>query len=196
MEELRRKQKTIVIGIIGIHNGAGVTTMAVAMANYMSAFLKKKTAVVECNDTKDFLKMRDALGIKDNGYHEQDGYSFKKNDFYPKGTSDIMSLSGNGYDVIIVDFGKEISGINEFARCHHKIVMGSLEPWHQESYDTFCGKMQEYGGSDTWLHILHGDSGSVNISGKRSGIYTMKRPVIDNPFIIGSGLIEFFQTLF
>lgn len=170
--------------------------MAVAMAGYMSAFLKKKTAVLECNDTRDFLKMRDALGITENRYQERDVYSFKKNDFYPKGTSDIMSLSGNGYDVIIVDFGKEVSCIDEFARCHHRIVMDSLEPWHQERYEAFCNKMQEWSGSDTWLHILHGDSGSVNVSGKRSGIYTMKRPVIDNPFIIGSGLIEFFQTLF
>lgn len=170
--------------------------MVVAMANYMSAFLKKKTAVLECNDTRDFLKMREALGMTGNRYQDQDGYCFKKTDFYPRGSGDLGGLSGSGYDVIIADFGKDISGIDEFARCHHKIVMGSLEPWHQERYEAFCRKMQEYRESDTWLHILHGDNGNVNVSRKRSGIYTMKRPVIDNPFIIGSGLIEFFHTLF
>ena len=196
MEELRKKQKTVIIGIMGIHSGAGVTTMSVAMANYMSAFLRKSTALSEYNDSRDFLKMREMCG--DNRDYSQNStkFSYKKNDFYPCGSTDIISLGNGGYDVVIIDFGADLSAMEEFSRCHHRIIMSSLEPWRYGCYEKFCERIKAYGGSDSWLHILHGAVADINGVSHRFGTYSVKRPVIDNPFIINATLIEFFETLF
>lgn len=170
--------------------------MSVTMANYMSAFLKKKTAVCEWNDSRDFLRIKDICCGLEDMYGEQRCFTYKKADYYPKGVVGLMSLNNSDYDVVVVDFGSKVSSLEEFAGCRHRIVMSSLEPWHFDRYEAFCDKLQEYGGSDTWLHILHGDNGSIRAVGRKCEIYSIKRPVVENPFIINAPLIEFFQTLF
>ena len=196
MEELRKRQETVVIGIIGVHSGAGVTTMSVSMANYISAFLKKRVAIYECNEKNHFAVMGE-LFLGNKMTKEGDGvFSYKKADYYCRNSTDIVRLEQDSYEALIIDFGSRTSSMGEFLRCRHKIVMSSLEPWHYARYEKFCRDMSEYVGSDTCLHILHGDSADIGSTGRRFGVCAVKRPAIDNPFIVNTGLIQFFQTLF
>ena len=196
MEDLRKGQETIVIGIMGVHSGTGVTTMSVAMANYISAFQKKRVAIYEYNEKNHFSVMCEQL-LGSAIISEDEGvFSYKKIDYYCKNSTDNVRLQQEGYDAVIVDFGSRISSIGEFLRCRHRIIMGSLEPWHYPIYKRFCYDMSDFAGSDLCLHILHGDIADITVVSKSLKICGVKRPEIDNPFIVNTDLIKFFQILF
>lgn len=196
LEELRRKQETVVIGIIGVHSGAGATTMSVSMANYVSAFLKKSVAVYEYNEKNHFAVMGDLFFGEQMTGEGRGAYTYKKTDYYCRNSTDIVRLEQDCYDTVIIDFGSRTASIGEFLRCRHKIVMSALEPWHYARYEKFCRDISEYAGSDACLHILHGDSSDITGASRRLGVCAVKRPVIDNPFVVNTELIKFFQTLF
>ena len=189
LRDFQNKDRTITIGIIGAVPGCGVTTMSVAMANYLSGINRKRIAIYEYGSKRTFVRMNEYLGedlvIKYNGCT-----------YYPKGTASLSALYNVDYHIVVVDFGAEKIGLGEFARCTYKVVMGSLEPWNINMYTEFSNMAQEVGGSDTWLWIVNGDKKTVNRHKKDTGLHMIKRPFIDNPFIIDIGLIEFFEALF
>ena len=189
LKDLQNKDRTVSMGIIGAVPGSGVTTMSVALANYLSGITRKKIAVYEHNGNRTFMKMTDNLNKKDIVEHNGCVY-------YPKGTISLASIYNKGYDVVVVDFGSEKQAISEFARCTYRIVLGSLEPWNYNMYGQFCRMSEEIGGSDTWLWILNGDEKTIKRYKKNSKELIKKRPFIDNPFLIGTSLIEFFEVLF
>lgn len=189
LKDFQNKDRTISIGIIGAVSGCGVTTMSVAMANYLSGISREKVAVYEYGSKRTFMKMNDCLG--DDLIVAHNGCTY-----YPKGTISLSNLYNEDYSIVVVDFGAEKINIGEFSRCTYKVVMGSLEPWNLSAYVEFCNMANEVGGSDTWLWIINSDKKTINRHKKDMGMHMIKRPSIDNPFIIDIGLIEFFEALF
>lgn len=189
LRDLQNKDRTVSIGIIGAIPGSGATTMSVAIANYLSGITRKKIAVYEYNGNRTFMKMTNYLKEKD--IIESNGCVY-----YPKGTISLGSLYNKEYDIVVVDFGSERQAISEFARCTYRIVLGSLEPWNYNMYEQFNNMSKEIGGSDTWLWILNGDEKTIKRYRKSTKDFIKKRPFIDNPFLIGTSLIEFFEVLF
>ena len=189
LRDFQNRDRTISIGIIGAVPGSGVTTMALSIANYLSGINKENVAVYEYGSKRTFMRMNDYLGedliVKHNGCT-----------YYPKGTISLSSLYNENYPVVVVDFGTERIGLGEFARCTYKVVMVSLEPWNLNIYAEFDNMVEDIAGSDTWLWIVNGDKKTVNRHRKESSLHMLKRPFIDNPFIIDTGLIEFFEALF
>ena len=189
LEGFQKSDRTISIGIIGAVSVCGTTTMVVAIANYLAGITRKKVAVYEHNSKRTFLRMSEWFGkgeiVKYNGCV-----------YYPKGSIQLSALYNEGYDIVIIDFGTEKTSINEFTRCTYRMVMGALEPWNIKMYDEFCVMVEEISGSDTWLWIINGDEKTVKKHKKKTGMHIYKRPFIDNPFIIDSGLVGFFEALF
>ena len=189
LENFQNKNRTISIGIIGANPGCGVTTMSVAIANYLAGIARNKVAVYEHNGKRAFMRMNEYLG--DNIIMKQNGCTY-----FPKGSISFSSLYNDEFPIIVVDFGTEKTSINEFSRCTYKIVMGTLEPWNIEAYNKFIDIVDEVSGSNTWHWIINGDKKSINRHKKNTCMHTAKRPYIDNPFIIDTSLVEFFETLF
>ena len=51
------------------------------------------------------------------------------------------------------------------------------------------------GENKNWSMVFHGDDKSLKRLKKELKIHIIKRPFIDNPFIIDSSLVEFFENL-
>ena len=189
LEKFQNQNNTIIIGIIGALPSCGVTTMSVAVANYLAGITRKKVAVYEYNGKGTLMKMNESFG--DEKVVSKNGCTY-----FPKGTTSLASLYNSEFPIIVVDFGTDKRSINEFVRCTHKVVVGSLEPWNQKAYNEFKSMIDEVGGSNTWLWIINGDEKNVNRHKKDTCMHIVKRPCIDNPFIIDTRLVEFFEALF
>ena len=189
LENFQGKNKNISIGIIGAVPGCGVTTMSVAIANYLAGITRKKVAVYEYNGKRTFMKM--------NEYLDNELIVCKDRcTYFPKGSVSLALLYNEDFPIVVVDFGTEKMSINEFARCTYKIVVGSLEPWNMNAYNDFINLLDEVNGSDSWLWIINGDKKSIKKQSKHTSLHIVKRPYIDNPFIINGALVEFFDALF
>ena len=188
LKELQERHRATTIGILGIQSGAGVTTMSISLAGYLSGFLKKRVAVLECGKGNAFGNME---------HTERKSYfSVKGIDYYARDTISLSALEYTDYDIVVVDFGSSLSHIGDYLRCTHKIVMGTLEPWNMDRYEEFCQHIGEYAGSDLWLHILHGDERQLHHVMKTHRLSVVKRPFIDNVHRIDRNLLSFFQALF
>ncbi|MEE1516871.1 MAG: hypothetical protein UF228_04665 [Lachnospiraceae bacterium] len=188
LKELRQKNKTISIGIIGTVKGCGVTNMVVAIANYLSGITGKDVGVYEYNGSRTFAKMNEYLD--DVNIAKHNGCTF-----YPKGSVKLSSLYDNKFDFVIIDFGAERLNLNEFNRCNYKIVMGSLEPWNLNLYSESDNIINVARDNKDWSMVFNGDRKTLKKFQKEMGMNIIKRPFIDNPFIIDLSLVEFFEDL-
>lgn len=166
-----------------------------ALANYMRGFLNKKTALYEYNSKADFAKIHESF-YGENTEITEGRFMLKKVEYFLKGSTDIAKLSNGDFDIIVVDFGNSPTVIGEFSRCNHKIVVSSQEPWYCKKYEAFCEKLHEYHGSDVWLHILGTDSREVKRIKKAYGVTAIRRPYIENAYVIDKDLIQFFSYYF
>ena len=189
LEGFQKLNRTITIGVIGAVSGSGVTSMVVAMANYLTGITRKKVAVYEHNSKRTFEQMCEYYGSANIIKHHGCIY-------YSRGSTQLSNLYNEGYDIVVVDFGSEKSNIGEFMRCTYKVVMGSMEPWKMNMYNEFCNMVNEISGSETWLWIVNGDSKSIRKYKKSTGMHILKRPFFDNCFVVDNGMVEFFETLF
>lgn len=189
LDGFQKQDRTISVGIIGAIPGCGVTTMAVAMANYLAGITKKRVAVYEHNSKRTFNRMKEYFG-------ESDIIHYHRCTYYPKGSIQLSTLYNEGFNIVIVDFGTEKVNISELMRCTYRVAMGSLEPWNYHMYNEFINMVEEVRGSDTWFWIVNGDNKAVKKHKKSKGIHMVKRPFIDNPFIIDNSLVGFFEALF
>lgn len=195
LERLQKKQDSIVVGIWGVHSGAGVTTMTVALANYLTGFLGKRVAVFECGNKFEFSKIYESIGGQKE-QKEEGVFSYENVTYYMKGTTNIQKLLGKEFDMIIVDFGTSALVPSEFMRCKYKIVLSSMQPWFCGRYHEFCEKLENYQGSDVWLHIIGSDVKEVKRIRRKYKVVAVERPNINNAYVIDKGLINFFQSLF
>lgn len=174
---------------MGTVKGCGVTTMAVAIANYLSGIIRKDVSVYEHNCNRTFVKMNEYF----NGVEVA---KYKGCTYYSKGAVKLSALYNEENNIVVIDFGTDKLNINEFNRCDYRIVMGSLEPWNLKVYSDFDNISKDFGGSNKWLMIFNGDIKTIKRFQKEIGMHIKKRPFIDNPFIIDIDLVEFFETLF
>lgn len=165
-----------------------MTTMAVALANYMQGFLRRSTAIYEHNTSADFARICEDCS--------KDSFTYKNVDYYMRKHTEPASLPADKYDVIIVDCGSDVGGFEAFMRCDYKIVVSSLQLWYIDRYEEFCQHLPAYAGSDVWLHILGCDASELKRVKRAYGVTAMKRPNIDNAYLIDREIIQFFQTLF
>jgi hypothetical protein len=189
LEGFQKQNRTISIGIIGAVPGCGTTTMAIAMGNYLAGITRNKVAVYEHNSKRTFMNMCEYFGESNTVKHHKCTY-------YSKDSIRLSNLYNEGYDIVIIDFGAERANIGEFIRCTYKVVVASLEPWNYLRIVDFNNMAMEVSGSDTWLMILNGDKSAVKKHRKKTSMHILKRPFIDNPFIIDNSLVEFFEALF
>ncbi|MFQ9933083.1 MAG: hypothetical protein ACLRVQ_01455 [Lachnospiraceae bacterium] len=181
------------IAIISGKEGEGVTTMAAAMASYISGIKRQRTAVVETGKGEAFKAMVHTL------YGDKEMTYFKLFDidyYYMNHMADLGLICHKEYNYVIVDFGADYKRYEkELLRCTAKVVMGSVNPWRYENYLEVCSYINKLPGSDRWLHIISGDMEDIKTHLRTKSVTGIKRIPIDNPYIIENGQLDFFEKI-
>ena len=195
LDSLQEKNSVKTIGVMGSCKGDGVTTLSIAMANYLAEIMSMKTAIVECSDTKAFEIMKDAL-MDDCGC--EINYTIGKVTYYfGVSLNDFFATYANDFEYVIVDFG---SCFKEYAahvgRLKYKLVLGSVMPYKSVYHQRLLEHMESTVLPEHCLHLLHGDEKNVKEYSSKLKINALPAPMITNPYIIESKLANFFQLLF
>lgn len=118
--------KKLKIGIMGVGRGVGTTHLSMMVADFCANFKGFKTALIECNDNKDYIKIWHEIKSI-----EEDMYDFLyKNIHFISGTTakKIAQLELEQYDVMIFDCSRDNElGFMEFFRCNIRIVVCSAQ---------------------------------------------------------------------
>lgn len=132
-EELKFAEK-VTIGISGASPKIGVTHAAITLA----MTLRRRgymVCLIELNGSGTFQKIRNSFNAKMNGtFFKVDGV-----DLYPDADKHILAeAKTNAYNFLILDFGNYInSDIEEYFKCHEKIMIVGSKPWEMESLTEF-----------------------------------------------------------
>ena len=194
LDSLQGKFSVKTIGILGSCRGDGATTLSIAMANYLAEVMQKKTAIIECNDSKTFEIMLDAL----QGDREEHSYMIGKvHYFYGLDLSAFFATYANEYEYIVIDFGNSVKEFkNNILKLKHKIILGSVMPYKNEYHSLAMKSVDGFIANEEILHLLSGDGKSVKDYALKHKINALPAPIIVNPYIIESKLKNFFQLLF
>ncbi len=192
----------LVIGVIGTHHGSGVTHLSILLANYLSEWLGKNIAYIECYPQKDIQYMQYIYEGKSMRGEESTG---EKNFFtihrvtYYKSVRpvDLAEIIGDSYDCVVLDLGMDfIKNKHEFFRCDRKLVVSSLAPWKQRELERFIELTCHMNQSDEWLYMIpFGQSKEMKQVGKEFQRQFFGVPYEPNPFSLSAETIHLFQKL-
>lgn len=192
----RRHSIRQVIGLMGVHHGAGVTHTGLLLAFYLGEELGKRTAFLECNCHHDLALVQKAYEWS---REEADTFTFHKITFYKDVIpARLPELLNEEYECLILDFGTDFtSNRNEFLRCETKIIMAGSAPWEQEKLSDFLHSIQSIRGSESWhfltVHAQRRDLLRLNKRTERN-IYSI--PYNPNPMMPSKYTCQLFDYLF
>ncbi len=169
----------------------GVTHLAIALGNYCHSKLRKKTAILELHERREFCTL----------CPENKDTSFRLHGltYYPHVDSDSLpALHNRGYDYLILDLGSMEDGQeSEFLRCDRKVVLGSLAPWksgYLEILFTVFDK-KEINGESFFYLVQAGQNQDISDFSRNYHVTFQTVPFIKNPFHIDKTLFAFLQNL-
>lgn len=119
------------IGIFGVQQGVGVTTLSIAMTRYCSRRLKNRTALVELSGNHELEELQCQ---RCSGRH----HAVREHYFANARCEDMAEIAGCGCEYQVLDLGSEFYRIrSEFLRCDRKVIVVSLVPWKRKELDYF-----------------------------------------------------------
>ncbi len=125
MAELSER-KTKTIGVLGLGRAVGTTHSSILISNYLSACMRKKVALLECNSSKDYEKI---YKIYNNNVVRK-VFSMALVDYYPEFMKEDYAGISDLYDYIIMDFGNcLIEHRDSFIRCDTKLFVTAFTEW-------------------------------------------------------------------
>ena len=142
-----------VIGLMGVHPGAGVTYTSIIISFFMGKNLGRKTALLECNRRGDFDLLQKAFHWSK---EEENFFSYHNIDFYKNANSSLITkaLSLN-YESYILDFGNGYKeNKEEFLRCDLKIIICGHAEWNQQRLIQFMDKNEMGKQNSTWKILI------------------------------------------
>ncbi len=142
-----------IIGILGVHRGAGVTHTGLMLAFYLGEYLDKKTAYLECNRHCDMSLIGDAYEWQDEGDNH---FSYGRITCYKNVTPDLIpELLGEAYEYFLLDFGTEFAeNREEFLRCTKKLVLCGSSQWSIMKLQQFVKAHESDRGNETWRYLI------------------------------------------
>lgn len=130
-----KKQKTkeercIVIGIIGLQSGVGVTYISILLAEFLYTFTRKKVIVLEHNRKNDFNKLIKKTQKEDEFIYHGVQYVTSEGRVEPAYYKNLK------YNFCILDLGHiwEQEKL-ELLRCDLKIIIGGSAPWQKQAWE-------------------------------------------------------------
>jgi hypothetical protein len=147
------RSKGLIIALVGVEKGVGVTHTAITLANYLSK-LGKKVALVELNPKLAFEKVEQAYeGIHFNKDSSTE-FNIKKCTYFKYSpTNTMVKILAESFDYYILDIGYyETIHFNEFLRADVQIVIGMLSEWKKDEVFLFRKETEHYAGSNQWIY--------------------------------------------
>lgn len=190
------KSKTI-IGIIGTHQGVGVTHTSIMLANYFRGVLGYKTALLEMNMHHD-MECIERMYEEDIEYLTEEPFQIRKVMYYKcVKERDLADIFNEDFDFYICDYGFDLKrGRNEFLRCDRKIVVGSLADWKREKLYNFADKWNGVKGLKTWNYLaVFGEEKQAAMVRKLLKIPLKIMPYNPNPYILLDEVIQIFRGI-
>lgn len=143
---------TIIISIVGVEPGVGVTHLSILMGNFLSK-RGYNVAIVELNSNNDFTRIEASYEGE-----ELQTRSFKLRDItYYKSDShfEISELMEKKYDYILLDLGCfDVSDYtDEFFRSHLQVIVGHGSDWKQHKLIEFSENNNDRDQSN-WLYCV------------------------------------------
>lgn len=137
-------QGKLIFGIIGTHTGAGATHFALLLCNYLSDYLGKKTAYVECFPHNELQYLEEMYCSKGNATSYDESFLLHRIHYYKNiKENKLAEIIGLGYDCIVLDLGIDINKMKkEFIRCDRKIAITSLAIWKVKKLEDFMAKTE------------------------------------------------------
>lgn len=191
-EKLRGKR----IGIMGLSQGNGVTTMTLAMAEYLRHAGLKKICVVEQNDREDidgFIRCR-------GGRRDEVTKAWVKGGIYYltgiPGQQRLKALN-DSYDCMIFDLGPDVgNALGTMWLCDIRIVAAGAAPWRRKEYSIF----EKLGGNrkdlKNWIIFVNlADNKSLADFGNY-GAGMLPFPYEPDPLNPGAETIRLFEKAF
>lgn len=190
-------QGKVIIGVVGTHIGAGSTHFSMVLSNYLSEYLGKKTAFIECNPQNELKFLETAYNIKRKDDMLDNSFSINRVTLYKNiKEQEIGEIMGCGYDCIVMDLGINIGQKkNEFLRCDKKVVVSSLTPWKIYELETFLNRMQQKGNRDWRYGIPFTSKKEIRYFSKEYHIPMFQIPFEPDPFALSNDTIKMFQKL-
>ena len=141
--------------VIGLYRGVGATLFAINFACYLEKYYKAKVAVVELNDSGDFIKL--AENLKQHTYIKQNltGFQVGKVDFYSLSLKVCKhSYLIEKYDFVIYDVGsKFVRHMEEIMDCSQKVILGDTRSWRICEYEKFLSYARQIEIYRDWEYI-------------------------------------------
>ena len=197
----KRKKKTEIpetkarlTGIAGIGKSVGCTHFTIMYANYLAGFCRKKTAVIEWNNSGDFERIEKVCTGRVEEYRP---CHILEADYYKNaGEKDMGLILDENYEEILIDFGPldDMSG-NEFRRCEKKFMVVSFSEWQQEIIrESVCEKYRAE--KKGWQFVASfGSEETRKEFERRFGISAKRIPFSADAFSVTTECGSFFQAL-
>lgn len=185
------KQPVVTVGIMGQDAGMGATHLAIALSCYLAGHLKQQTALAELGTGGAFRQLS-PLG-------NEDSFQHKKVTWYPSlAPQELGWVYNQDYGYVVLDLGADSQmARQELARCHQRIIIGSLSPWRQERYYSYIERMQqEMGEIDMYTFVaLFGDKIEIKHCRRTFKVPVKAVPFIADPFHVKADVYPFLHSL-
>lgn len=181
------EKRTKMIGVTGVAAGVGATHFSIALANYVANVLQQKVVYISFEEKSEVSNMI---------LSKQQEYEFMNVCYCSCATAiRISELWNEGYDYMILDFGKDFPTYRaEFLRCEKKVVLGSLILWKKAYFDQRMETLKKEMHYETWdYYALFGIKEDKKEFKIDYGISIRTFPYIEDPFQIKKETYAFFQ---
>lgn len=199
MEKIKRKEsaekkRTEVIGVVGCGFGTGTTHFSILAANYLTGVLKRRTAVLEWNDSGDFERIEKVCTKKEVLKNTGNTFKILEVSYLKKAGKEALSECMNqGYETIIIDFGNDLEQAREeFRCCDRKFLLGALCEWRLEAFaELILRKKREDG---RWeLLCAFGSPEAEKEFKRRLHVFLRRIPDLPDAFTVTGEAIAFFE---
>lgn len=188
-----------VIGAAGCGPSVGTTHFALLTAAWLSGVLRKRTAVLERNESGDFLRFARVLGGEVKKFPKTvtnatcRSFTLWETDYYAgAGRETLAELAGEGYDAVVMDFGAYGERMrDEMLLCGRRFLVCSGREWQLQRLADMLG--DRAAAKIGWEYVLFFGGGEpVEILERSFGIRIRQIPETDSPFCITGELLSFF----
>ena len=135
------------IGIAGCGPSVGVTHFSIMTACYAVSVLRRRTALLEWNQSGDFARLQEVYGKKN--VMDSTGKTFNILDIYffrEAGREQLRECLERGFSVIIIDFGVFSENMrDDFRRCDRRFLVCSATEWQIPELAAFLSGKRERG---------------------------------------------------
>lgn len=189
--EKQDPKKPVRIGLLSAEKGSGLTHICLLLANYISGCKKRRVALLEQNQSGDFMRLADFYGIR------RDKFTIQGVDYYSDVSGSLYrDLYALGYEYILSDYGSDLKNSGEsFWQSEVKILLISSSPWKAQAGRRILDA-NEKSILESW-YILQA-FGSERYRKKLERIYGFpigRIPFSEDPFSINAELYDFFRSL-